>query len=351
MQIETQAINKVFGTHVALYNVSIAVPAGGLSALLGPSGSGKTTLLRIIAGIEQPDSGAVRIGGRDVTRVPVRDRNIGFVFQNYALFEHMTVAENIGFGLSVRKAPKQEITDRVKELLGLIQLPGLHGRLPSELSGGQRQRVALARALAPRPDVLLLDEPFGALDAKVRAELRRWIRQLHDEVHITSVFVTHDQEEAFEVADHVAIMGSGRIEQAGPPSGVFDSPATPFVADFLGCDNVLRGVVRGQKGEFGSLRTPVDIQPRPVEAPAKAYVRADELDLARAAYSARSVPATVVSTRRIASTVRVSLVERDSGQPWIAEVSHDLSVDLGLQPGETLWLTPKKVRVFLEENA
>src|SRR5690242_6991553 len=233
MSIEVSNIGKRFGTFVALDDVSLNIPTGELVALLGPSGSGKTTLLRIIAGLEVPDAGLVRFDREEATSLSARDRNVGFVFQHYALFRHMTVFENIAFGLRVRQRPDAEVRQRVTELLRLIRLEGLERRLPSELSGGQRQRVALARAPAARPRLLLLDEPFGALDAKVRQQLRQWLRRLHDEIGMTSVLVTHDQEEAFEVADQVVVMNHGRIEQAGTPREVFDHPANAFVMDFL----------------------------------------------------------------------------------------------------------------------
>jgi sulfate transport system ATP-binding protein len=237
MSIEVQNVRKVFGTHEALKDVSLRIETGELMALLGPSGSGKTTLLRIIAGLELPDSGAIHLNGEDATRSTARDRQVGFVFQHYALFRHMTVFENIAFGLRVRpkatRPPEREIRVRVLELLQLIQLDWLGDRYPSQLSGGQRQRVALARALAVEPRVLLLDEPFGALDAKVRRELREWLRRLHDDLHIASVFVTHDQEEALEVADRVAILSEGNIEQVGTPDEVYRRPANAFVREFL----------------------------------------------------------------------------------------------------------------------
>jgi sulfate/thiosulfate transport system ATP-binding protein len=233
MQVHIDNVTKAFTELPALDAVTIDIPDGKLVALLGPSGSGKTTLLRVIAGIEQPDSGRIRYGERDVTDDPIQKRGIGFVFQDYALFDHMTIADNIGFGLSIRKVPKPEIAARVRELLERVQLTGLDGRYPRELSGGQRQRVALARALAPDPKLLLLDEPFGALDARVRAELRGWLRKLHDELHLTSIFVTHDQEEALEVADRIVILNSGKIEQVGSPDDVFARPANAFVTDFF----------------------------------------------------------------------------------------------------------------------
>jgi sulfate transport system ATP-binding protein len=239
MAIEVRNVGKRFGDFVALEDVSITVGDGALTALLGPSGSGKSTLLRIIAGLETPDTGEVVIGEHDVTDAPARTRGVGFVFQHYAPFKHMTVHDNVAFGLSVRKRPKAEIRARVKELLGLVRLEGLAERYPSQLSGGQLQRMALARALAVQPQVLLLDEPFGALDAQVRAELREWLRKLHEEIHVTTIFVTHDQEEAMEVAEQIVVMNAGRIEQAGSPRDLYESPSNEFVMSFIGPVNRL----------------------------------------------------------------------------------------------------------------
>ena len=239
MSIFVNQVSKQFGTFQALHPLSLEIPTGKLVALLGPSGSGKSTLLRVIAGLEIPDAGSVTINGQDSTYLDVRHRNIGFVFQHYALFKHLTIRQNIAFGLEIRKQPRALIQKRVTELLDLVQLAGLGDRYPAQLSGGQRQRVALARALAVQPQVLLLDEPFGALDAQVRKELRAWLRRLHEEVHVTSVFVTHDQEEAMEVADEIVIMNQGRIEQVGTPAEVYDHPANPFVMSFIGAVNVL----------------------------------------------------------------------------------------------------------------
>ena len=233
MHVDIDRIAKAFGNFPALDHITTRIPDGKLVALLGPSGSGKTTLLRVIAGIESPDHGRIRYGETDVTDHPIQVRRVGFVFQDYALFDHMTVGDNIGFGLSVRKAPKREIAARVRDLLERVQLVGLDGRYPRELSGGQRQRVALARALAPDPRLLLLDEPFGALDARVRAELRGWLRRLHDDLKLTSIFVTHDQEEALEVADQIVVMNAGKIEQVGGPADVLHRPANAFVSDFF----------------------------------------------------------------------------------------------------------------------
>jgi sulfate transport system ATP-binding protein len=256
MGIEARGVTKTFGKFVALNNVTVKVATGELVALLGPSGSGKTTLLRIIAGLDTADAGSVLLDGEDATARNARDRNVGFVFQHYALFRHMTVLENVAFGLRVRhrasRLPDREIRQRVKQLLELVQLDFMADRRPSELSGGQRQRVALARALAVEPKVLLLDEPFGALDAKVRQELRKWLRRLHDDIHLTSVFVTHDQEEALELADRVAIMNHGVIEQEGTSAEVVAHPATPFVTSFLGTVNIFHGRVEAADG--GSIR-------------------------------------------------------------------------------------------------
>src|SRR4051812_771156 len=260
MSIEIRNVTKRYGDLAVCDNLSLDVPAGELVALLGPSGSGKTTLLRIIAGLEVPDAGSVLFHGEDATNKEVRDRNVGFVFQHYALFGHMTIAENVAFGLRVRpratRPSEREIKAKVADLLKLVQLDWLADRHPHQLSGGQRQRVALARALAVEPKVLLLDEPFGALDAKVRKELRRWLRRLHDEMHVTSVFVTHDQEEAMEVADRVVVMNAGRIEQQGVPDQVYDHPATPFVLQFLGDVNLFHGRfghAPGSPGASGEL--------------------------------------------------------------------------------------------------
>ena len=234
MAIEARHITKQFGDYTALDDVTVVVPDGSLTALLGPSGSGKSTLLRVIAGLEAPDAGEVLIGGEQVTTKPARTRGVGFVFQHYAAFKHMTVADNVAFGLTVRKRPKAEIKARVAELLELVGLAHLGKRYPSQLSGGQRQRMALARALAVEPRVLLLDEPFGALDARVREELRAWLRRLHDEVHVTTIFVTHDQEEAMEIAEQIVVVNEGRIEQSASPAQIYDAPATPFVMSFVG---------------------------------------------------------------------------------------------------------------------
>jgi sulfate transport system ATP-binding protein len=241
MSIVVENVSKRFGDFVALESVSLSVGTGALVALLGPSGSGKSTLLRVIAGLERPDAGSVLMGGKDVTVVPPQHRGVGFVFQHYAPFKHMTVWDNVAFGLKIRKRPKAEIRERVKELLALVQLEGLGKRYPAQLSGGQRQRMALARALAVEPEVLLLDEPFGALDARVRGELRAWLRRLHDEVHVTTVFVTHDQEEAMEISDEIVVVNKGRVEQIGSPLELYERPANEFVMTFVGPATTLEG--------------------------------------------------------------------------------------------------------------
>jgi sulfate transport system ATP-binding protein len=250
--IEARSVSKTFGSFVALDDVSVAVPAGSLTALLGPSGSGKSTLLRIIAGLERPETGRVLIDGHDVTARPPQTRGVGFVFQHYAAFKHMTVWKNVAFGLEIRRRPAREIKDRVAQLLELVQLNGFADRYPSQLSGGQRQRMALARALAVEPNVLLLDEPFGALDARVRKELRGWLRRLHDEVHVTTIFVTHDQEEAMDLADQIVVMSNGKIEQVGSARDLYDNPANEFVMTFVGEVNRFgHSFVRPHDVEFG----------------------------------------------------------------------------------------------------
>ena len=285
MSIEIRGVTKTFGSFVAVDDVSLTVPTGELTALLGPSGSGKTSLLRIIAGLERADRGQVLFEGEDATARDVRKRGVGFVFQHYALFRHMTVFENVAFGLRVRpradRPGEAEIKKKVTDLLRLVQLDWLGDRYPSQLSGGQRQRVALARALAVEPKVLLLDEPFGSLDAKVRQELRRWLRRLHDEIRVTSVFVTHDQEEALEVSDRVVVMNRGRVEQVGTPQEVFDKPATPFVMGFLGSVNVFHGRVEAGRAHLGPLSVDYPAHDGAAPRPAQGFARPWELELAR----------------------------------------------------------------------
>jgi sulfate transport system ATP-binding protein len=345
MSIEVRNVVKKYGALAVCDNLSLDIPAGELVALLGPSGSGKTTLLRVIAGIDAPDHGRVHFGKVDVTERPVQERNIGFVFQDYALFDHMTVADNIAFGLSVRAAPHAEIDARVRELLQLVQLDGLAARYPGKLSGGQRQRVALARALAPRPVLLLLDEPFGALDARVRSELRSWLRRLHDELHVTSVFVTHDQEEALEVADRIVVLHEGKIEQAGTPDEVFDHPASEFVMQFLGGVNVLTGTAHGEHATFGDLTLPC-ASGRAGQA--HAYIRRHDLLLRRDAGPLPSLVVTVAQVRRVGVAARVRVISDQHGE-LVAELPyHELS-EHGVERGARLIAHVRTAQVFNEE--
>ena len=314
MAIEVKDVSKRFGDFVALDDVSLTVPDGSLTALLGPSGGGKSTLLRVIAGLETADSGSVVIRGDDVTRVAPQDRGVGFVFQHYAAFKHMTVRDNVAFGLSIRKRPKAEIESKVRELLGLVRLDGFAHRYPSQLSGGQRQRMALARALAVDPNVLLLDEPFGALDAAVRAELRDWLRRLHDEVHVTTLFVTHDREEAMEIAEQTVVINEGRIEQAGPPTELYDRPANPFVMSFLG----------------------------PVSKLAGALVRPHDIELLGEPEDG-AVEAMVDRVARMGFEVRVVLNPAE-GEPVDVQITRGHADELEVEPGQVLWLRADPLR-------
>ena len=342
MSIEVRNINKRFGNFVALDNVSLDFPTGELVALLGPSGCGKTTLLRIIAGLESADAGSILFSGADTTDVHVRERQVGFVFQHYALFRHMTVFENVAFGLRVKprkeRPSESEIKRRVMELLGLVQLDWLADRYPSQLSGGQRQRIALARALAVEPKVLLLDEPFGALDTKVRKELRRWLRRLHDDLHISSVFVTHDQEEALEVADRVVVMNRGRIEQIGTPDEVYSSPASPFVYQFLGNVNVFHSRVHGAWAEVGRVHTDAA-----ADAEAMAFVRPHDIEIERHPV-AGSLRADVQEVHAIGPRVRVELAH--ASELIEVELTRERAAALALVRGQQVWLKPRQVRVF-----
>jgi sulfate transport system ATP-binding protein len=340
---------KRFGAFVALNKVSLEVPAGQLTALLGPSGSGKTTLLRIISGLESADEGNILFEDEDVTGRAARDRDIGFVFQHYALFRHMSVFENVAFGLRVRSTPKAEVRDRVQELLKLVRLDGLGNRYPSELSGGQRQRVALARALAVKPRMLLLDEPFGALDAKVRQELRTWLRKLHEEMHVTTVFVTHDQEEAFEVADQVVVMRQGTIEQTGSPQEVFDRPATPFVMGFLGNVNVFHGRVHGGRAEVGPFTLDMQAYPHAETRTATAYVRPHELEIDRVA-SAMSLAGRVVQINPAGAVQKVRVAADEFGIELNIDLVRDRAQLLSLKVGETVHVRPRTARVFTPDQ-
>jgi sulfate transport system ATP-binding protein len=309
-------VSKRFNGFTAVEDVSVAIPDGSLTAMLGPSGSGKSTLLRVIAGLEQPETGQVLLGGEDVTRTPARERGVGMVFQHYAAFKHMTVWHNVAFGMTVRKRPRAEIRERVHELLELVQLEGLARRYPAQLSGGQRQRMALARALAVEPQVLLLDEPFGALDARVRKELRAWLRRLHDEVHVTTIIVTHDQEEAMEVADQIVLLNEGRVEQVGPPRELYERPANPFVMSFVG----------------------------PVNRVGEAFVRPHDLDI-RLEPDPGSAEAMIERIVHLGFEVRVELV-REDGQHLLVQVAKEQAEQLELERGQIVYVRPSRETVF-----
>src|SRR5450432_1770065 len=338
MSIQAVSISKKFGQFVALDNVDLEIPSGELVALLGPSGSGKTTLLRVIAGLEQPEQGSVEFDGEDATSRSAKDRQVGFVFQHYALFRHMTVFENIAFGLRVRprehRPSKEKIRAKVQDLLKLIQLDNLAQRYPSQLSGGQRQRVALARALAVEPSVLLLDEPFGALDAKVRQELRRWLRQLHDEIHITSVVVTHDQEEALELANRVVVMNEGQIEQIGAPDEVYNHPATPFVYNFLGNVNLFHGRIDEGKAYIHERETGHVV-----------YVRPHLLDIDRRPNGGDHFRAKIKHINSAGPLVKVEAVT-EWGALVHVEMSQERFRNLQLIKNENVFIIPKDLRVF-----
>jgi sulfate transport system ATP-binding protein len=316
MAIDVRNVSKSFNGFRALEDVSLSVPDGSLTALLGPSGGGKSTLLRVIAGLEAPDSGEVLFSGEAVTRLPAQDRGVGFVFQHYAAFKHMTVRDNIAFGLKIRRRPKAEVRARVDELLALVHLGGWADRYPAQLSGGQRQRMALARALAVQPRVLLLDEPFGALDATVRKELRDWLRRLHDEVHVTTIFVTHDQEEALEVAQQVAVINAGRIEQTGTPDDLYEQPANPFVMGFVG----------------------------PVSRLGDTWVRPHDIEVLEDPADG-AIQALVERVARVGFEVRVDAVLGD-GTPLPILVTRDGADELELRPGQLVWLRVHRAREF-----
>jgi sulfate/thiosulfate transport system ATP-binding protein len=334
----------------AVSDVSFAAPAGGITTLLGPSGSGKSTVLRVIAGLEQPDSGQVLFGDEDVTRLPAQHRGLGFVFQSYALFKHMTVRKNIAFGLGVRKTPKEVVRRKVEELLGLVQLDGLGDRYPAQLSGGQRQRVAFARALAIEPKMLLLDEPFGALDAQVRMELREWLRRFHDEHHVTTLLVTHDQEEAMEVSDHVVVMHEGRVAQAGTVREVYDQPATPFVAGFVGGANVLRGQMVDGRVSVGSFDMSMpNGTAAPDGAAVNAYVRPHDVTLTKADADTPEVSiARVERMAWIGGYVKLSLKLSD-GAPMTVEMPKSDIEALGINEGDLVMANLREAKVFVED--
>ena len=343
MSVSATDVVKHFGAYAALEGVSLEAREGEFLALLGPSGSGKTTLLRILAGLEFPDSGRIAIGGEDMAGRPARDRRVGFVVQQYALFRHMTVADNIGFGLTVRprasRPPAKEIRRRVAELLELVQLPNIAGRYPAQLSGGQRQRVALARALAVEPRILLLDEPFGALDAKVRKDLRRWLREVHDRTGLTSIFVTHDQDEALDLADRVVVMDHGRIEQVDTPEMLWERPATSFVCDFLGGANRITAHAAGGAIDIGGVRLP-NRAPAMADGAATGFIRPHEFELA--APGAAGIPVTV---RRCLRTGAQAALETETASGAIIEVTVSTPPD-GVVPGAALVLVPTAVRAY-----
>jgi sulfate transport system ATP-binding protein len=330
--IVVESVSKQFGAFKAVDEVSLEIDSGSLVALLGPSGSGKSTLLRLIAGLEMPNSGRILLTGKDATEQSVQERNIGFVFQHYALFKHLSVRQNIAFGLEIRKAPKAKIKAKVEELLDLVQLRGLGDRYPSQLSGGQRQRVALARALAVEPNVLLLDEPFGALDAKVRKDLRVWLRRLHDEVHVTTVFVTHDQEEAMEVSDEIVVMNKGKVEQVGTPAQIYDHPASAFVMSFIGPVNVLpssSGIFQGNG--FDSVHPEMFLRPQDVIIDTEP--------------SETGVSARVSRLIHLGWEIQVELT-LDDGQVVSAHLSRDRFDELNLEPQQKVYVKPKDAKSF-----
>jgi sulfate transport system ATP-binding protein len=355
MSVEVRNIQKKFGSFTALDNVNLKVESGELVALLGPSGSGKTTLLRTIAGLEFPDNADAQVlfYGEDVTSIAASERKAGFAFQHYALFRHMTVFENIAFGLRVRpkttRPTEEKIQESVGKLLKLIQLEPLAKRFPSQLSGGQRQRVALARALAVEPKVLLLDEPFGALDAKVRKELRRWLRQLHDEIHITTLFVTHDQEEALEVADRVAILRDGKIEQIGTPEEIYDHPASPFVYDFLGNVNLFSGRVHEGAVVIGDTEFSVPGNAGNQSSDTVAFVRPHDIRITREANGQKTIPARIVRSNAAGPMANLELERLDGSGQFTAQLSKEEFQQLQLKAGEQVFVELKNVKIFADD--
>ena len=332
MGIIVENVSKQFGSFQAVTQVNLEIQSGSLVALLGPSGSGKSTLLRLIAGLEMPDHGKIILTGKDATYQSVQERNIGFVFQHYALFKHLTVRKNIAFGLEIRKAPQKKIQGKVEQLLELVQLSGLGDRYPSQLSGGQRQRVALARALAVEPNVLLLDEPFGALDAKVRKDLRAWLRRLHDEVHVTTVFVTHDQEEAMEVADELVVMNKGKVEQVGTPAQIYDHPASAFVMSFIGPVNILPSSAKiFQSSGFESTHPETFLRPQDI--------------IIETVANGTTVPATVSRIIHLGWEIQVELT-LDDGQMMTAHLTRERFDELQLEPQEKIYVKPKDAKSF-----
>ncbi|MFC5560156.1 sulfate/molybdate ABC transporter ATP-binding protein [Ureibacillus thermophilus] len=353
MGIQIQNVSKSFGSFQALKDISVDIKSGELIALLGPSGSGKTTLLRILAGLEGLDEGAILFDGENITNVSPKERKVGFVFQHYALFRHMTVFENVAYGLKVRprktRPSKQEIEKKVNDLLKLVKLENFQDRYPSQLSGGQRQRVALARALAVEPKVLLLDEPFGALDAKVRKELRRWLRQLHNEFHVTSIFVTHDQEEALDVADRIIVMNNGKIEQIGTPDEVYENPRTPFVYDFLGNVNIFRGRLHNgklQQGQF-EINAPHYLDSHDE---AVGYVRPHDIQIEKEQVNHETVAAKITFVHIVGPTARIELQREDTGEYLEAELPKEQYKALNIKKDDIVYVRPKQLKVFIPED-
>lgn len=354
MSIRVQNVSKSFGAFQALQNIDIDIETGELIALLGPSGSGKTSLLRIIAGLEEADTGSILFGDEDMTDIRTTDRHVGFVFQHYALFRHMSVFDNVAYGLAVRprktRPSKAAIKEKVMELLSLVKLDAFADRYPSQLSGGQRQRVALARALAVEPKVLLLDEPFGALDAKVRKDLRRWLRRLHDDFHITSIFVTHDQEEALDVADRIVVMNHGKIEQVGTPEEVYDHPNNPFVYDFLGNVNLFHGRLENGKLLHGETALEANGISENEQCEAVGYVRPYDVTIEREGTAKDAVQAKVVHIHAVGRTVHVELKRTDNKQFLEAELTKEQQKLLQLKNGELVFVKPNQLQVFIPED-
>jgi sulfate transport system ATP-binding protein len=345
-------LSKHFGNRkdvAAVDRVSFTAKEGGITTLLGPSGSGKSTILRMIAGLEQPDSGTIRLVDQDITKTKVQDRGVGFVFQNYALFRHMTVADNVGFGLSVRKRKKEDTRARVAELLSLVQLADYGHRFPAQLSGGQRQRVALARALATDPRVLLLDEPFGALDARVRVELREWLREFHEKTHVTTLLVTHDQEEALELSDHIVLLNEGKVAQTGSPHDLYDHPANPFVASFLGGSNVISATVQGGQARFGQrmLQAPAGV----VDGePVHAFVRPHDVRI----YKTPLPPADSVAVARVERSMRIGgyvklLLTLPGGDPMSVQMTKSEFESRGIERGDSVLVDVDDVKLFRQD--
>lgn len=349
MSIIIENVTKYYGSYQALRNIDLEIKSGELVALLGPSGSGKTSLLRIIAGLEQAENGKILFNEENYTHKHVKDRNVGFVFQHYALFRNMTIFDNIAYGLKVRprkmRPSKEVIAQKVTELLQLVKLEGYKDRYPSQLSGGQRQRVALARALAVEPNILLLDEPFGALDAKVRKELRRWLRRLHDEFNVTSVFVTHDQEEAMDVADRVVIMNEGKIEQIGTPEEVYDHPENPFVYDFLGSVNLFKGNVHQGKLVTGNVEMNA---PGSVDGAGTGYVRAHNFIIEREPTEKDSIASIIDHIHTIGPIVRIEVIRQDTNEPLEIELTKEQYMNLEISKGERVFVRPKELKVFVD---